>query len=162
MAVLVITLLLALAVTAKGLHLRFTERRLAARQVPVAARVTNQGTTYEVRALASSDSSGGDVTGRAGAGEAGTLHGPRYENVYTGTWEYTLAGRTHQGLHESNGPVFRAEDMPPATVTVYYDRDNPGQSRLYPGADGSMARAWFIFAGVILAVGGTIVAIGGL
>ncbi len=162
MVALVITLVLALAVIGKGVQLRVSEHRLAARQVPVQARVTNPGTTFQVRALASSDSSGGDVTGRAGAGEAGTLHGPRYETVYTGTWEYAVAGRTYQGLHEANGPVFRAEDMPPATVTVYYDRDNPGQSRLFPGADGSMARAWFIFAGVILAVGGMIVAVGGL
>lgn len=143
MVALVITLVLALAVLGKGVQLRVSERRLAARLVAVPARVTNQGTIGARRELPSSDE-------------------PRHETVYTGTWEYAVGGRTYQGSHESNAPVFRATDMPPATITVHVDRDNPAQSRLFPGADASGARAWFIFAGVILAVGGAIVAIGGL
>jgi hypothetical protein len=93
---------LALAVLGRGVRQRVAERRLAARL--------------------------GRVRGGGGAGDPPGHHQatrelpcgdePRHENLNTGTWEYTLAGRTHQGLHEANGPVFRAEDMPPATVMV--------------------------------------------
>lgn len=149
MVTLVITLLLALAALFKGLAVAVQERRLAARLVPATARVTRRGDMSERRELPSSDADG-------------TAANSRWEHVYTGAWEFSVDGRTYQGEHESRAPVFRAEDMPPARINIWYDRDNPKASRLHPGADTSGARAWFIFAGVIAAVGGLMAAVAGL
>lgn len=139
MAILLITLVVVLVIVGKGLAIRRQERSLGARLIPVEAKVRRRGDNPEIQYLPTSDS---DDTDRQ-----------REVLVYTGTWEYVVAGKAYEGEVEQSSPVFRADQMPPAKIQVFYDPAHPAVSRLHPGADASNARAWFIFAGVAGAVG---------
>lgn len=135
----VLILMIAVAIAIKAVTVRRAEQALADRLVPVRARVTRRGDVPETRYVPRTDSNGQPET--------------REEIVYGASWEYTVAGRRHEDGIESAAPVFTQAQMPPASIEVFYDRENPAVSRLYRAADASLVRAWFIFAGVTAAVG---------
>jgi hypothetical protein len=134
-----LVLLAALAIALKAVSVRRAESALAQRLVPVRARVIRRGDVPETRYVERTDSDGQPET--------------RQETAYSGAWEYTVAGQRHEGGIESGAPVFTAAQMPPATIEVFYDRDDPSVSRLYRAADSALVRAWFIFAAVTAVVG---------
>jgi hypothetical protein len=144
-AIAVIGLLLAAGIVARGVLLIVAARRLRARLVPVAARVTKQGKVAESRIENFTNSDGNNVT--------------RTEHVFVGAWEYTVGGQRHTGSIDARAPVFRDDELPPATIQVFHDRDDPAVSRLHRQADAGVAAPWFIFAGVVAAVSLLIVAI---
>lgn len=144
----IIGLLLALGIALKGFLVGRAARQLRARLVPVPARVTRRGDVAELRITRSTDADGKETE--------------RHEHVFTGGWEYSVGGQKYQGEAELNAPVFSAAQMPPATVQVFHDRDDPSVSRLSLDADRGAARPWFIFAGVVAFVSLVIAAISGL
>jgi hypothetical protein len=148
MIALITGLLLAAAILVKALLITLKARQLRARLLPVQAHVTRRGDTAELRVTHHTNSDGDNET--------------RHEHVYSGAWDYTVGGRRHEGSIESNAPVFRADQMPPATIEVFYDRDAPSVSRLSLDADRGEATPWLIFAGVAAVVGLMIALIGGL
>jgi len=143
-----IALLLALGLAAKGLMVRQAERALLARLAPVAARVTRRGDVASLNRVPATDSQGQSTE--------------RIEHVFVGEWEYSVDGKTHRGSIEQISPVFRQDQMPPATIQVFYDRDNPSISRLHRDRSDGMAKAWSIFAAVVAAVGVLLLVIPGL
>ena len=134
-----IALLAALGLVAKGFSVRLHERRLLARLLPVEAKVTRRGDVATLNRVPTTDSQGQSTE--------------RVEHVFVGEWEYVVDGTTHRGSIEMASPVFRQDQMPPATIQVFYDRANPSVSRLNAQGSDGMARAWFIFAAVVAAVG---------
>jgi hypothetical protein len=141
----VIGLLIAAAIATRGVLLMLAARRLRARLVPIAARVTKQGKVAQTRLENFTNSDGDNIQ--------------RIEHVFVGAWEYTVGGQRHTGGIDARAPVFRDEDMPPATIQVFHDRDDPAVSRLHRDADAGVATPWFIFAAVVAAVSLLIVVI---
>jgi hypothetical protein len=144
----IIGLVVALAILLKGFAVGREARARRGRLLPVAARVTRRGDMAELRITRSTDAHGKETE--------------RHEHVFTGGWEYTVGGQAYRGEVELNAPVFTAEQMPPATIQVFYDRADPSVSRLWLDADRGAATPWFIFAGVAALVSVLIGLIAGL
>lgn len=135
--------LVPIALFVKAFAIRSAELRRAARMVPVEARVTRRGNVPVRKEFpASPDSTERD----------GPHRGSRFLTVYEGSWTYSVGGRTYEGWLELPTPVFTQEQMPPATITVYYDPDHPPTSRLHAAPDRELVRAWMIFASVATVV----------
>jgi hypothetical protein len=144
-AIAAVGLLLAAGIVVRGLMLILAARQLRARLVPVAARVTKQGKVAESR-IENFTNSDGD-------------HERRVLHVFVGAWQYSVGGQRYTGEVEAYAPVFRDDQLPPAAIQVFHDRDDPAVSRLHRNADAGVATPWFIFAAVIVAVSLLIVAI---
>ncbi|WP_137176858.1 DUF3592 domain-containing protein [Roseomonas sp. AR75] len=132
-----IAFILAAAVTARGLVIVVAERRRAARLAPIGARVVRNQTQLRM------------VNDEFRQDEAQPAQ--RLDREYVLGWEYTLAGVTHQGERMSPAPI--TTKIPGDTIEVFYDRADPSVSRLAGETPESQALPWFIFAGVIAAVG---------
>jgi hypothetical protein len=139
-----IILLVAAAIALKAFTVLVKERRLAARLLPTRARVIDPGQTAQTRWQPRADAD---------------TQQEQQVTVFIGVWEYEVGGRVHRGQYESTAPVFTREQMPPASIEVYRDSDDPGVSRLYKGGDSALVRSWFIFAAVAAVVGLVVLAI---
>lgn len=139
-----VALCLAAIVAGRGIAILVAERRRVSRLVPIKARLTrNQTSSAMVNDNFRQDES---------------QPAQRLETEHVIGWEYTVGGFMHAGERCSRVPLTML--MPPAEIDVFYDRADPSISRLGMETPTGEALPWFIFAGVIVAVGGTIVAIG--
>jgi len=135
---------LAAVVAGRGIFILVAERRRIARLVPIKARLTRNQTASRM------------VTDNFRQNESQPSQ--RLEIEYVLSWEYTVGGVTHTGDRGSAAPLIAT--MPPAEIEVFYDRADPAVSRLDRETPASEALPWFIFAGVIVAVGLVIMVIG--
>jgi hypothetical protein len=136
----IILALLALAVfmLVKAGIMRAADARLRARLAPVTAKVTNRGDSPQVSIFVSEDSNGQRTE--------------RRDVSYTGSYDYEVGGRRYAGTHESPSPVFTQAQMPPRTITVYYDRHDPSVSRLSATIPDDRPKYFALFGAVVLAV----------
>lgn len=133
----IIAICLAVLVAGRGIFILVTERLRAARLVPVTARLTRHHAHSQM------------VTNQFQQDESQPAQ--RLETVHTLEWEYRVDGVTHSGTRSA--PVPLTSKMPPAEIEIFYDRRDPAVSRLGRETPAGEALPWFIFAGVILAVG---------
>jgi hypothetical protein len=133
----IIALCLAAVVVGRGVFILMQERLRLARLVPVTARLTRNQSHMQM------------VDNQFQQNDAQPAQ--RMETTHTIEWEYRVNGATHTGTR--SGPVPLTAKMPPAEIEVFYDRRDPAVSRLGGETPAGEARPWFIFAGVILAVG---------
>jgi hypothetical protein len=139
-----IAFLLAAAVAVRGLAIVIAERRRIARLVPVKARVVRNQTQIRMVNDAFRHDDSQPVQ--------------RLDREHVLGWEFRLDGTTHQGERMSTVPI--SNKMPGDEIEVFYDRANPAVSRMGDETPESLALPWFIFAGVIAAVGLVIEVIG--
>ncbi len=132
----IVALCLAAVVAGRGLFILVAEWRRAARLVPTMARLTRNEMRSEW------------VTNQFQQNDAQPDR--VLETVHTIEWEYEVAGIRHAGCRRSAIPL---DQRPPSPIEVLYDRADPSVSRLRGETAATEAMPWFIFAGVILAVG---------
>lgn len=129
---------LALFMFVKSAAIRVRDTRLRKRLVPVQARVTDPGTSQKVDIFVSEDSEGRRTE--------------RRDISYVGVYEYVVGGKRYTGSHTSGSPVFSPREMPPHSITAYYDPGNPAVSRLNTVAPDERPGLYTMFGVVVLVV----------
>jgi hypothetical protein len=76
----------------------------------------------------------------------------REDNEYVGQYKYQVDGKTHVGSVKSDQPVFRGDQMPRRTITVFYDPADARVSRLSATVPDGTPKGPTIFGVVVLVV----------